>query len=230
MVKELVYPDSIKLVASEKNKAIFEISPLYPGYGITIGNALRRVLLSSIKGAAITTVKIEGILHEFSTIPGVLEDVVDILLNLKQVRIKYNGEEPIELQIEKNGEGEVFAGDIKTPGQVEIVNPDLKICTITDKNASFKAILTVEKGYGYSPSEERTKERVEPGVIAIDAIFSPITNVSYEVENIVYKGRADYNLLRFTIETDGTITPEEALKEACEILINHFSEINEALK
>lgn len=230
MLKEIVYPESIKLVASEKNKAIFEISPLYPGYGITIGNALRRVLLSSIRGAAITTVKIEGVLHEFSTIPGVLEDVIDILLNLKQVRIKYSGEEPIELQIEKSGEGEVYAGDIKAPSQVEIVNPELKICTITDKNASFKGTLIVERGYGYSPAEERTKERVEPGVIALDAIFSPITNVSYEVEDIVYKGRTDYNLLRLTIETDGSITPEEALKEACEILIKHFTEINEALK
>lgn len=230
MIKELIFPESVKLVASEKNKAVFEISPLYPGYGITIGNALRRVLLSSIKGTAITTVHIEGVLHEFSTIPGVLEDVLDILLNLKQVRIKYSGEDPIELELVKSGEGEVFAGDIKTPAGVEIVNPELKICTITNKETTFKAILIATRGYGYSPAEERSKERVEPGTILLDAIFSPVVNVSYEVENIVYKGRADYNLLRLTIETDGTIKPEEALMEASEILIKHFSLINEAFK
>lgn len=230
MIKELIFPESIKLVASEENKGVFEISPLYPGYGVTIGNALRRVLLSSIKGSAITTVSIEGVLHEFSTIPGVLEDVIDIILALKQIRIKYEGEEPVEMELEKSGEGEVFAGDIKTPFGVEIVNPNLKICTITNKDTTLKMKFIVEKGYGYSPAEERTKERVEPGTIVLDAIFSPIVNVSYEVENIVYKGRADYNLLRLTIETDGTIKPEEALLEAADILIKHFSIINEAFK
>ncbi|MFH7882610.1 MAG: DNA-directed RNA polymerase subunit alpha [Candidatus Aenigmatarchaeota archaeon] len=230
MIKELIFPESIKLVASEKNKAVFEISPLYPGYGVTIGNALRRVLLSSIKGTAITTVHIEGVLHEFSTIPGILEDVIDILLNLKQVRIKYFGEDPVEMVIEKAGEGEVFAGDIKAPAGVEVVNPELKICTITNKDTTFKATLIATRGYGYSPAEERTKERVEPGTIVLDAIFSPVVNVSYEVENIVYKGRADYNLLRLTIETDGSISPQEALLEASEILIKHFSLINEAFK
>lgn len=230
MIKELIFPESVKLVASEKNKGIFEISPLYPGYGVTLGNALRRVLLSSIKGSAITVVHFENVSHEFSTIPGVLEDVIDIILTLKQVRIKYEGEDKIELELEKAGETEVYAGDIKTPAGVEIANPDLKICTLVNKDSKIKAILTVERGYGYSPAEERSKERVEPGTIVLDAIFSPIVNVSYEVENIVYKGRADYNLLRLSIETDGTIKPEEALSEASDILIKHFSIINEALK
>lgn len=230
MIKELIFPESIKLIVSEKNKSVFEISPLYPGYGVTLGNALRRVLLSSIRGSAIAVVHFEDVPHEFSTIPGVLEDVVDIILALKQVRVRYDGEDKIELELEKSGETEVYAGDIKTPAGVEIANPELKICTLVDKQAKIKAVLTVERGYGYSPAEERSRERVEPGTIVLDAIFSPIVNVSYEVENIVYKGRADYNLLRLTIETDGTIKPEEALSEATDILIKHFSIINEALK
>jgi DNA-directed RNA polymerase subunit alpha len=228
MIKELVLPAKPKLVFSEKNKATFEIAPLYPGYGITIGNALRRVLLSSIKGSAITIVHIENVLHEFSTIPGVLEDVLDILLALKKVRVKYEGEEPIELELYKKGEGPIYAGDIKCPAGVEIVNPDLKIATITSNDTEVKMTLIVERGYGFSSAEEREKDRVEPGTIVLDAIFSPIVNVNYEVENIVYKERADYNLLRITIETDGTITPEKALKEASEILIKHFEIINEA--
>ncbi len=230
MIKELIFPESIKLVASEKNKSVFEISPLYPGYGVTLGNALRRVLLSSIRGSAITLVHFENVPHEFSTIPGVLEDVIDIILALKQVRVKYDGEDKVELELEKSGETEVYAGDIKVPAGIEIANPELKICTLVDKDAKIKANLIVERGYGYSPAEERARERVEPGTIVLDAIFSPIVNVSYEVENIVYKGRADYNLLRLTIETDGTIKPEEALNEATDILIKHFSIINEALK
>ncbi len=228
MIKELILPEKPKLVSSEKNKATFEIAPLYPGYGVTIGNALRRVLLSSIRGAAITLVHIENVLHEFTSIPGVLEDVIDILLALKKVRVKYEGEEPVELELYKKGEGEIYAKDIKCPAGVEIVNPELKIATITSSEAEIKMKLTVEKGYGYSSAEEREKERVEPGTIVLDAIFSPIVNVSYEVENIVYRERADYNLLRITIETDGTITPDKALKDAAEILIKHFTIINEA--
>lgn len=228
MIKELVLPEKPKLVFSEKNKAIFEIAPLYPGYGVTIGNALRRVLLSSIKGTAITLVHLENVLHEFSSIPGVLEDVIDILLALKKVRIKYDGEEPIELELYKKGEGSIYAKDIKCPAGIEIVNPDLKIATITSNDTEIKMILTVEKGYGFSSAEEREKDRAEPGTIVLDAIFSPIINVTYEVENIVHKERADYNLLRITLETDGTITPEQALKEASEILIKHFEIIHEA--
>lgn len=227
MVNDLIFPNKPKLVSSEKNKAIFDISPLYPGYGVTIGNALRRVLLSSIQGAAITVVHIENVLHEFSTIPGVLEDVLDITLNLKQVRIKYEGLEPIELELEKSGIGEVYAKDIKCPIGVEIVNGDQLIATITSKDTKLKMKMIVEKGYGYSSAESRIKERVEPGTIYLDAIFSPIINVGYTVENIVYKERTDFNLLRLSIETDGTITPEEALQKACEILIDHFKIVKE---
>lgn len=228
MVKEIIIPDNFKIISLEKNKGIFEISPLYPGYGATIGNSLRRVLLSSIKGSAITTVHIDKVLHEFSTIPGVLEDTLDIILSLKHIRVKYLGEEPVELELYKKGEGEVFAGDIKCPVGIEIINKNQLIATLTSKDAELKMKLIVERGYGYSPAEERENERVEPGTLVLDAIFSPITNVVYEVENIVYKKRADYNLLRLIIETDGTIDPVNALREALGILIKHFSSINEA--
>lgn len=228
MIKEIIIPDNFKIVSLEKNKGIFEIYPLYPGYGITIGNSLRRVLLSSIKGSAITTVHIDGVLHEFSTLPGVLEDVLDIILRIKHIRVKYLGDDSVELELNKKGEGEVFASDIKCPVGVEIVNKDHLIATLTSKDAELKMKLIVERGYGYSPAEEREKERVEPGTLVLDAIFSPITNVTYEVENIVYKERADYNLLRLVIETDGSVDPVDALKEATGVLIKHFSVINEA--
>jgi DNA-directed RNA polymerase subunit alpha len=228
MIKEIIIPDNFKIVSLEKNKGIFEIYPLYPGYGITIGNSLRRVLLSSIKGSAITTVHIDGVLHEFSTLPGVLEDVLDIILRIKHIRVKYLGDDSVELELNKKGEGEVFASDIKCPVGVEIVNKDHLIATLTSKDAELKMKLIVERGCGYSPAKEREKERVEPGTLVLDAIFSPITNVTYEVENIVYKERADYNLLRLVIETDGSIDPVDALKEATGVLIKHFSVINEA--
>ncbi len=211
--KDLVIPEKPKIVFSEGNKAVFEIKPLYPGYGVTLGNVLRRVLLSSLIGAAITKVKIENVLHEFSTIPGVLEDVLEITLNLKKVRIKMDIEGPIELNLEAKGKKEVKAKDIKTVAGVKIVNPDHTIATLTDDKAELKMILTVEKGRGYSPAEERMKERIVAGEIVIDAIFSPVINATYEIENII----------RLTIETDGTKTPEEALKEAAQILIDQFN-------
>ncbi len=230
IINEIIFPQKPKLVSSEKNKATFEISPLYPGYGVTIGNALRRVLLSSIKGSAITRVHIENVLHEFSTIEGVLEDVLDITLNLKQIRIKTFHDDPVELELDVSGKREVRAKDIKCPPGVEIANPEQLIATLTKDDAKLKMKLYVEKGYGFSLAESRTREENLPvGFIELDAIFSPIVNVGYEVENIVYQGRVDFNLLRLTIETDGTISPEEALKSATEILINHFRIINEAL-
>jgi DNA-directed RNA polymerase subunit alpha len=228
MIREIIFPENVKIISLEEKIGVFEIFPLYPGYGHTIGNSLRRVLLSSIKGAAITTVKINDVLHEFSTITGVLEDVIDIVLSLKHVRVKYNGDEPIELDLYKRGEGEVLAKDIKCPAGVEIVNPNHKIATITKKDVELKMKLIVERGYGYVNSEENKISRVEPGVIVLDAIFSPIVNASYEVENFIYQKRTDYNLLRLSIETDGTINPLDALKEALNILINYYQKINEA--
>ncbi|GIW65848.1 MAG: hypothetical protein KatS3mg094_367 [Candidatus Parcubacteria bacterium] len=229
MIKEIIIPDNIKIISLENNKGIFELFPLYPGYGITIGNALRRVLLSSIKGSAITMVKIEGVPHEFSTVPGVLEDIIDIILRLKHVRIKYEGETAIELELSKKGKGEVLTKDIKCPPGVKIINEDFLIATLTSNETELKMKLIVERGYGYYVAEDREKrlERVDPGFIFLDAIFSPIVNVTYEVENIVYKERTDYNLLRLIIETDGTIEPVDALKQALEVLIKHFNFIYE---
>jgi len=223
MINDLILPEKPKLVLVDGNKAVFEIAPLYPGYGVTLGNALRRILLSSLVGAAITSVKIENVLHEFSTIPGVMEDVLDITFNLKRVRIKMDIEGPVELSLEAKGKREVRAGDIKKVAGVEIVNPDLLIATLTSSQAELRIMLTVEKGRGYSPAEERMKERVVAGEIILDAIFSPVTNAIYEIENIRYAERTDYNLLRLTIETDGTKKPEEAFYEAVEILQNQLS-------
>jgi len=223
MINDLILPEKPKLVLADGNKAVFEISPLYPGYGVTLGNALRRVLLSSLVGAAITSVKIENVLHEFSTIPGVLEDVLDITFNLKRVRIKMDIEGPVELKLEAKGKKEVRAGDIKKVAGIEIVNPDLLIATLTSSQAELKMTLIVEKGRGYSPAEERMKGKVVAGEIILDAIFSPVINAIYEIENIRYAERTDYNLLRLTIETDGTKKPEEAFEEAIKILQDQLS-------
>lgn len=223
MINDLILPEKPKLIFSETNKAVFEIKPLSPGYGVTLGNALRRVLLSSLVGAAITKVKIENVLHEFSTIPGISEDVLDITLNLKKVRFRMEINGPVEVNLEAKGEKEVKAKDIQIPAGLKIINPDHHLATLTDKKAELKMILTIEKGRGFSAAEERTKERLLPGEIVLDAIFSPVVNVIYEVENIRYQERIDYNLLRLTIETDGTKTPEEALEEATKILIEQLS-------
>jgi DNA-directed RNA polymerase subunit alpha len=225
MINDLILPEKPKIIFSEGNKAIFDIQPLYPGYGATLGNALRRVLLSSLEGAAITSLKIENVFHEFSTIPGVLEDVLDITFNLKKVRIKLDLDSPVELYLEAKGKKEVKAGDIKEIAGVKIVNPDLLIATLTSKDAEIKMRLIAEKGRGYSPVEERIKEKVVAGEIVLDAIFSPVINAVYEIENIRYKDKTDYNLLRLTIETDGTITPEEALNEAICILKDQLDAI-----
>ncbi len=223
MFNELILPEKPKIVFLESDKAVFEIKPLYPGYGVTLGNALRRVLLSSLVGSAITRVKIENVLHEFSTLPGVMEDVLDITLNLKKVRFKMDIDGPVEVSLEVEGEKEVKAKDIKVPAGVKIANPDHHLMTLTDKKSKIKMILIIEKGRGFSAAEERSKERLLPGEIVLDAIFSPVINAVYEVENIRYQDRTDYNLLRLTIETDGTKTPEECLEEAVKILIDQFN-------
>lgn len=223
MYNDLVLPNEINLILKEKNKAVFEIKPLFPGYGVTIGNALRRVLLSSMPGAAITKVKIKNVPHEFSTIPGVLEDVLDIMLNLKQVRIKMEGDESRELNLIAKGKGEIKAKSIQTVTGVEIINPELHLFTITDDKTEVEMTLVVEKGRGYVSSELLSQERLLPGEIRLDANFSPIRNAVYEVESYRYLTRTDFNLLRLTIETDGTITPEDVLQEACQVLINQLN-------
>lgn len=208
-----------------KNRAIFEIEELYPGYGLTLGNALRRVMLSSLSGAAITFVKMKDVNHEFSTVPGVLEDVVEIILNLKQIRFEVYSDEPQTITLKTKGEKKVTAGDIKLTSQVKIANPDVLIATITSKNASLEIEMQVEKGLGYSELETRKKTKQEIGSIAIDAIFTPIKMINYDVEDMRVGDKTNYNKLRFDIETDGTITPVKALSSAAQILIEQFQVI-----
>ena len=216
-------PSPPKIIQKKGNFAIFEIEGLWPGYGVTLGNSLRRVLLSSLRGAAITQVKIKGVPHEFSTIPGVMEDVINILLNLKQLRFKLFGEEPQKATLSVKGKKEVKGEDFKLPSQLELVNKDAHVATLTDKSAELEMEITVEKGWGYEPAERRKKGKLEIGVIALDAIFTPVRKVAYRVENMRVGERTDFDRLFIELETDGTLTPEEALSQACEILISHFS-------
>lgn len=216
-------PNSPKILSSDNNMATFEISPLYPGYGITLGNSLRRVLVSSLEGAAITSVKIKGIDHEFSPMKGVMEDVIDIILNLKKIRVKSHSNEPVIITLESKGRGDVTAASIKSTSDVEIINKDEHICTVTDDKINVEMELTVERGVGYVPVELRGKEKLSVGKIAIDGIFTPVKNVNFTVDNIRVGQRTDFNRVLLDIETDGTISPEDALKSACDILLEHFT-------
>lgn len=220
-------PSSVKILEKNPRKIIFEVEPLYPGYGVTIGNALRRVLLSSIAGAAITKAKIKGISHEFATIPGIKEDLLEIILNLKRVRFKVFGDESQRIEIKVKGRKEVKAEDIKTPPQVEIVNKDLRIATLTKEGIEFEAEMEVRKGFGYVSSEKFKEKETKIETIYLDAIFSPVEKVSFSVENIRFEERTDFNKLKMEIETDGSILPEEAFLKALEILENHLTKIKD---
>ena len=220
-------PSSIKIIEQEKNYGKFQIEGLYPGYGVTIGNALRRVLLSSIEGAAVTSFKIKGVHHEFSTINHVADTVLDIMLNLKQLRIKLHSNEPQVLRLKVNGEKKIYAKDFENNPMVDIMNPDLYITEITDKKGKIEIEVIVEKGLGYSQIEERKDEKIPIGTIAVDAIFSPIQKVNFQVEDMRVGEKTDYNRLIFSIETDGSILPEEALNKASVILKYHFTNIEE---
>lgn len=215
-------PSEPKIISQEGNKVLFELAPLYPGYGTTIGNVLRRVLISSIEGAAVTSAKIKGVDHEFSSVSGVREDIIEIIVNLKKIRFKLFKDEPVTLTLSSKGQGNVTAADIVVNADVEVVNPDQHIATITDKKTEFEMEIRVEKGVGYVPVEQRQKEKLTVGEIAIDGIFTPIKNVHFTVENIRVGQRTDYNKVMIDIETDGSITPEETLKKASQILIDHF--------
>ncbi len=216
-------PSLPKIIEEKENRALFEIKGLYPGYGITIGNSLRRVLLSSLEGVAITQVKIKGVSHEFSTIPNVAEDVVNILLNLKQLRFKMFSDEPQTITLLVKGEKEVKGLDLKIPTQAELMNKDMKICTLTSKSAEIEMEILVEKGIGYEPIERRKSEKVGVGVIPLDAIYTPVRKVSFHVENMRVGDRTDYDKLDIEVETDGSITPQQAISMASEVLISHFS-------
>jgi len=219
-----------KVIKKEKQKATFEIEALYPGYGVTIGNSLRRVLLSSLGGAAVTQMKIKGVSHEFSTIPGVLEDIITIMLNLKQMRFRVFSDEPQKATLKAKGEKEVKASDFEFPSQVELINKDCHIATLTQKGADLEMEIQIEKGIGYSPREARKKEKLAIGQIPIDAIFTPIKRVSFKVENMRVGERTDFDKLFLEIETDGTITPEAAFSQTSEILVKHFSLFSETFR
>jgi DNA-directed RNA polymerase subunit alpha len=222
-MQSITLPQKPKHSNTGENSGKFEILGCYPGYGTTLGNALRRVLLSSLEGAAITSVKIKGATHEFSTVSGVLEDVVQIILNLKKLRFKMDSEEPVKITLSSKGEGKILAKDIKCPSGIEVVNKDQLIATITDKKTEFEMEMEVNRGLGYIPVEQQIRENKEIGVIAIDAIYTPIRRVNYLVEDMRVGKRTDFNKITLDIETDGSITPEEAFKKSTEILVGQFS-------
>lgn len=203
--------------------ATFDIEPLHAGYGNTLGNSIRRVLLSSIRGAAIVAFRVEGATHEFTTLPGVKEDVVDIMLNLKNVKVKVHTEEPIELRLEKKGAGPVTAADIKLSADVEIANPDQIIATIDDPKKSLVIDLVVEAGRGYRTIEESSEARVHSDMIALDAVFSPVLRVRYKVDPTRVGQETNLDKLRLTVDTDGTVSPKEAFEEAAAILVNQYT-------
>lgn len=218
-------PSKPRVVKEEENRGTFEIDGLYPGYGHTLGNSLRRIILSSLPGAAITQVKIDGVEHEFSAIDGVKEDVIVILLNLRRIRLALHSDEPITVTLKKSGLGVVTAGDITAPSQVEILNPEQPICEITGKGTKLEMELRIEKGLGYVPREIHMKDKMEIGAIAMDAVFTPIRRANYEVENMRVGDRTDYNRLRITLETDGTYSPREALEKSIEIMIHQLKAV-----
>jgi DNA-directed RNA polymerase subunit alpha len=221
----IILPSKPRVVSESETKGVYEIDGLYPGYGHTLGNSLRRIVLSSLPGAAITSVKIDGVAHEFSTIEGVKEDVVLILLALKKVRFKLLTDDAQTATLSIKGAKTVTAKDITTSGQLEVLNPDLYIAELTDKNANLSIEITVERGLGFVPRDIHSKDKMEIGTIAVDAIFSPIRRVAYEVENMRVGDKTNHNRLRMIIETDGTISPREALERSIKIMIEQLAAI-----
>jgi len=221
-VKTIELPNKVEFSELDDTEATLVVEPLFPGYGTTIGNALRRVLLSSLEGAAVTAVKIKGVDHEFSQLSGVKEDVVEIILNLKKMRMKVHADKPVKLTLKKDGKGKVTAADIKSTSDVEISTPDLEIANLTDDKSKLEMEITVQSGRGYVPVEQRDKEKLDIGTIAVDAIYSPIRRVSFQVENIRVGQMTDYDKVTMKIRTDGTLTPKEAVDQAAAILVDHF--------
>ena len=224
MITKVIHnPALANIEEHSATSATFDIAPLHAGYGNTLGNSLRRVLLSSIQGAAVVAFRIEGASHEFTTVAGIKEDVVDIMLNIKNIRLKVYSDEPVELRIEKKGAGIVTAGDIKANADVEIVNPDQIICTIDDAKTSAVIDLVAESGRGYRPIEDSSANRIHSDMIAVDAIFSPVLRVRYKVEGTRVGQETDLDRLQVTIETDGSMSPLEAFEEAAAILVNQYT-------
>lgn len=220
----IILPSKLSIVSEIDTKGIYEIDGLYPGYGHTLGNSLRRIILSSLEGSAITSLKIDGVSHEFSTIEGVKEDVITILLHLKQIRFRLLTNETQVVKLSVKGPKIVTAGDIETSGQVEILNKSLYLAEITGK-VTLNIEMTVEKGLGFVPKDVHQKDKNEVGVISLDAIFTPIRRVSYEVENMRVGDKTNHNRLRMTIETDGTLSPREALEKSIVIMVEQLQAI-----
>lgn len=214
----IVLPSKPHVIQEDDVQGQYEIDGLYPGYGHTLGNSLRRIILSSLPGSAITTVRIGGVNNEFSTIDGVKEDVITILLNLKNVRITMHTDEPQTLRLTTKGAKEVTANEIETTGETEIANPDHVIAHVTDKNTELDIEMTVERGLGYVSKDDLNQDKAEIGTINMDAVFTPIRRVNYEVENMRVGERTDFNRLRLFIETDGTIAPRSALEQSIDIM------------
>ncbi|MES2876407.1 MAG: DNA-directed RNA polymerase subunit alpha [Patescibacteria group bacterium] len=223
MSKAISNPALAGIDEHSATSATFDIEPLHAGYGNTLGNSFRRVLLSSIRGAAVVAFRIEGTSHEFTTVPGIKEDVVDIMLNLKNVKVMVHTDEPIELRLEKKGAGPITAGDIKLSADVELANPDQIIATIDDPKKSVIIDLVVESGRGYRTIEESSHSRVHSDMIALDAVFSPVLRVRYKVDPTRVGQETNLDKLRLTIDSDGTVSPKEAFEEAAAILVNQYT-------
>ncbi len=224
MEYHVTLPSKPRIVSEEGLQGVYEIDSLYPGYGHTLGNSLRRIILSSLPGASVTQVKIEGVPHEFATVEGMRETVMELLLNLKRVHFVLHGDEPQTISLSVKGAREVTAADFNLPSQVEIKNPEQHLCDLSGK-ATLELEATIERGLGYVPREALTKDKVDIGTIALDATFTPIRRVNYEVENMRVGDRTDFNRLRILIETNGTIAPRQALEDSIETMIHQLKAI-----
>jgi DNA-directed RNA polymerase subunit alpha len=222
-MQAITLPQKPKYIPLDEKTGKFEIDGCYPGYGTTVGNALRRVLLSSLPGSAITSIKIKGVKHEFSTIPNVLEDVIQIVLNLKQVRLKSHKDEPVTVTLSVKGEKVITAGMIKCPTDVEVITKDAPIATITNAKGEFDMEMEVENGIGYVPVDQQLREKKEVGMIALDAIYTPIRRVNYTIENMRVGKRTDFEKIKLEVATDGSISPKDAFAQAVKILSDQFS-------
>ncbi len=220
-------PQKPKYSKLGENLGKVEIEACHPGFGTTIGNTLRRILLSSLPGAAIVSIKVEGVSHEFSTLPAVKEDLIQIILNLKKVRFRVHRDEPVKLTLKEKGAKKITAAHIQCPADVEVVNKEMPIAEITDKKGQIEMEIEVQKGLGYVPVEQQEREKKEIGLIAIDAIFTPVKRVNYVIENMRVGKRTDFDKITFEIETDGSITPEEAFRQAVRIAIDQFEAVKE---
>ncbi|MFA6474632.1 MAG: DNA-directed RNA polymerase subunit alpha [Patescibacteria group bacterium] len=222
---DIQLPSQIQAQTIDTNHALFTISPCYPGYGTTLGNALRRVLLSSLPGGAITAVKIKGVDHEFSTMEHVKEDVVDILLNLKQVRLKVFSDEAVQVTLKVSGKKKVTAKDIEKNSDIEVMSPDVHIATLTDASAKLEITILAQKGRGYVPVEAREDEKLDVGFMALDAVYTPVRNVNFKTEHVRVEQMTNFDKLLMDVTTDGTLTPEQAMHQACAMLVDHLSVI-----